>query len=171
MTNTKIFEHMDGSSYTVPEETCRGCWINDNPTKLPLECDPIWENKDIIVRQDPECPIPAFYIVSLRNHISSIADIDPEISAKLFETIAKVRYGMKEVLGIERVHLYYEERVKNPHAHFWLLPLWPEKMEKHNIVPKIYKGNIKAYIDLFKYEETKDDMISCNKKMKEFFND
>ncbi len=168
MSNTKIFHHVDGKSYTVDGNTCRGCWMNDNPEKLPIEVEPIWQNEDIIIRQDVEWPIPAFYIVSLRKHIGSIADISAETAKKLFEMIALVRRGMREVLKIERVQLYHEEKIINPHVHFWLLPLWQQKMDKYQINPKIYEGNVKTYIDLFKYCETKDDILMCNRLMKEY---
>lgn len=164
----KTFYQLDGSSYEVPADTCRGCWMNNNPDKLPKEISPIWQDEDIIIRQDIEWPIPAFFIVSLRQHISCIADLDPKVSIKLFKMITAVRKGMKEILGIERVQLYHEEKIKNPHIHFWLLPLWPETMEKNNIFPKIYEGNIKQYIDLYKFKDTKDAIIKSNKLMKEY---
>ena len=97
--NFKIFHQLDGSSYKVPADTCRGCWMNENPNKLPKEISPIWQDEDIIIRQDIEWPIPAFFIVSLRKHISSIADLPPEVSAKLFKMITLVRKGMKDVFG------------------------------------------------------------------------
>ena len=166
--NFKIFHQLDGSSYKVPADTCRGCWMNENPNKLPKEISPIWQDEDIIIRQDIEWPIPAFFIVSLRKHISSIADLPPEVSAKLFKMITLVRKGMKDVLGIKRVQLYHEEKINNPHIHFWLLPLWPDIMEINNIFPKIYEGNVKQYIDLFKFTDTKDEIIKNNKLMKEY---
>lgn len=126
------------------------------------------ENEEIAVRQDAEFPVPGFYIVSLRRHVQSIADVDSRLAAHLGLCVHYVRKGMRECLGIRRAHIYLEEKIIGPHYHTWLLPLWEDVMDKYNIDPKIWLGNVKQYIDLFQYEKEKDKILFFNHRLREY---
>jgi diadenosine tetraphosphate (Ap4A) HIT family hydrolase len=163
----KIFHFLDGAQFEVPDAACRGCFMNAHDADLPSEIAPIVQNELIIVRQDAEWPIPGFYIVSLRPHVGSIADVDPEVAAALGVCVHFVRKAMRDQLGIGRAQTYHEEKIIGPHYHVWLLPLWQEVMDRHAIQPKIYDLNIRTYIDLFKYDACKDQIAACNRIMRE----
>lgn len=164
----KRLNFLDGSYYDVEEPYCRGCLMENNKNKMPKYIDPIYDDGNVIVRQDAEWPIPAFYIISIHKHIGSYDKLDKQTREKINEMIYLVRKGIRENFGIERAHIYHEEKLTSPHYHVWILPLWKEVMEKYNIQPKIYESNIKKYIDIFKFNEENEKILNCNKIMKEY---
>ena len=72
---------------------------------------------------------------------------------------------MFDVLGIERIHVFLEERLIEPHLHVWMLPLWPQVMEKYKIDPKIWNSNILEYMSFFSYEDNRDLILRYNAAM------
>lgn len=164
----KEYHFLDGSKVSVPADTCRGCYMEENPAALPLYIKPVIQNENINVRQDAECPVPGFYIISLRKHIHSIGDVDESLAATLGVCVHIVRKGMKEALGIDRAHIYLEERIVEPHYHTWLLPLWSDVMWQHDIDPKVWRGNIKPYLDLFSFEAEKEKILTFNCRLRAF---
>lgn len=166
----KQYSFLDESTIWVDDSVCRGCFL-ETTSDLPCELEPIAYNEEIIIRQDAECAVPGFYIVSTRKHINSIADMPHELAAMLGVVIQVVRQGQREVLGIDRVHIYLEEKIINPHFHVWLLPLYPEIMKENDIEPKIWNNTIKRYLDLFLYSENREKITEFNMKMKKYIKD
>lgn len=164
----KRLKFLDGSYYDVEEPYCRGCFMEQNKEKLPKYIEPIYDDGNVVVRQDAEWPIPAFYIISIHNHIGSYDKLDYKTRQKIGEILYLVRRGIREKLNIERAQIYHEEKLSSPHFHIWVLPLWENVMEKYNIQPKIYEANVKKYIDLFDFEAEKDKILKCNQIMKEY---
>lgn len=165
----KTLKFLDGTSYEVDEPYCRGCFMLKNDHLMPKYIDPIYYDGNVIVRQDAEWPIPAFYIVSIKDHIGCFDKLDEETRNKINNAIYLVRKGIRECFGIERAQIYHEEKISSPHFHVWILPLWEDTMNKIGVQPKIYESNVKKYIDSFSFDENKDKILECNKKMKEYF--
>lgn len=155
---------MDGTSIYVKDDVCRGCYLEkaDNLSEL---LEPIWSNHNFVIRQDAECPVPGFYIISTRKHIHSFGDFSLEMAKEIGIIINRVRKYMSENLEILRVHIILEERLFEPHFHIWLLPLWPNIMKTHNIDPKVWNSNIRKYIELFNYGDNKEKIEICNRIM------
>ncbi len=65
----KKIKLLDGTSIETTEK-CNACFLLKNDICEYL--NPIYETEDIIVSQDMEYPIPAFYIISTKKHIASI---------------------------------------------------------------------------------------------------
>ena len=160
----KKYKFLDGSEIVVDDSTCRGCFLEEAES-LPMELNPVWSDDFFVIRQDAECPVPGFYIVSARQHIHSIGDLSCERSAELGVILTRLRAAMLDVLRIERVHVFLEERLIEPHLHIWMLPLWPQVMAKHKIDPKIWNSNILEYLSLFSYEENRDLILGFNEAM------
>ncbi|WP_294472154.1 hypothetical protein [uncultured Ruminococcus sp.] len=165
----KEYRFLDGSIVTVPDNTCRGCYLEKNTIMLE-ELNPIWQNKDYIIRQDAECPVPGFYIISARKHINTIGDLSQKQSSDLGIILNRLRISMMNSIDVKRVHIILEERIYEPHLHIWMLPLWKCIMEKYSIDPKVWNSNIFDYINLFTYEENKDRILSFNRVMRESLN-
>ena len=159
---------LDHSYYDVTEPYCRGCFMEQNSEKLPIYIKPIYDNGNVVIRQDAEWPIPAFYIISIHEHIGTYDKLNTETRFKICEALYWVRRGIREKFGIDRAQIYHEEKISNPHFHVWVLPLWNEVIKKYNIYPKIYEANVKEYIDLFQFEENKSRILECNKIMEEY---
>ena len=164
----KLLKFLDGSSYWVDEPYCRGCFMNSNESKMPRYIDPVYDDGNIVIRQDAEWPIPAFFIISIKKHLGAFDLLDRETRNKISNAIYFVRKGLRELFGIDRAQFYHEEKLSSPHFHIWMLPLWKNVMDKYNIQPKIYESNVKNYIDLFDFKTNKEEILQCNKKMKEY---
>lgn len=164
----KRLNFLDGSFYDVETPYCRGCFMEKNNNILPNYIEPIYDDGNVIVRQDAEWPIPAFYIISIHKHIGSFDKLDVMTRKKICTILYLVRKGIRENFGVERAQIYHEEKLNNPHFHIWVLPLWEKIMKKNKIQPKIYESNVKKYIDLFKFEITKDDILKYNIIMKKY---
>lgn len=150
----KQYRFLDDSVINVPDDTCRGCYL-ETADSVPVEIEVIWQNSNFSIRQDAECPVPGFYIVSARQHIHTMADLSIQQVTQLGLIIHQLRSCMAEHLNIKRVHMILEEKWVEPHMHVWLLPLWPDVMQKNNIDPKVWNSNILEYIQLFSYDENK----------------
>lgn len=162
----KIYKFLDRSELSVDDNMCRGCYL-ERADNLPIELSPIWMNDFFVIRQDAECPVPGFFIVSARQHIHTIGDLTPEQASELGVILNRLRDTMSKNLGIKRSHVFLEERLIEPHLHIWMLPLWPNIMKEHQIDPKIWNSNIYTYISLFTYEENKDNILHINQIMRQ----
>lgn len=162
---TREFKFIDGDVVIVPADSCRGCYIEVHSESLAPELKPIMQNDKIVVRQDAEFAVPGFYIVALREHIESLADVQPRLASQIGTTTYYIRKAMKECLNIERAHIYLEEKLNGPHYHTWLLPLWDDTMTKFNIDPRLWMGNIREYLGLFTYEEEREKIRLFNERM------
>lgn len=160
----KKYSFLDGSEIVVDDSSCRGCYL-EKAESLPVELKPIWADDTFIIRQDAECPVPGFYIVSARKHIHTIGDLSSEQAAELGILLNRLRFTMHNILHIERIHVILEERVIEPHLHVWMLPLWPHIMEQYQIDPKIWNSNILEYMSLFSYSENRETILRYNKAM------
>ncbi|HEV3157141.1 MAG TPA: hypothetical protein VGZ00_07295 [Candidatus Baltobacteraceae bacterium] len=165
---TKIFYFLDGTSITVPETACRGCYMEQFERELSPLISPVYEDESIVIRQDAEWPIPGFFIVSSKEHVASIADIEMELAGKIGHALHFVRLGLRKLFNIERAHIYHEEKIIAPHMHFWILPLWPDIMQREHIAPKIYEANVKDYLHAFTFTEYKDSIRDANYAMRQF---
>lgn len=164
----KRLSFLDGSYYDVEEPYCRGCFMEKNNDKMPIYIEPIYDDGNVVVRQDAEWPIPAFYIISIHKHIGSFDMLDNKTREKIGEIIYLLRKGIRENFKIERAQIYHEEKLNSPHFHIWILPLWENVMKKNNIQPKIYEANVKKYIDLFNFSDEKNNILECNKIMRHY---
>jgi diadenosine tetraphosphate (Ap4A) HIT family hydrolase len=111
--------------------------------------------------------VPAFYIIGIKEPVPSIADVSEDTAALLGIVMHIVRKAMKEALGVKRVNIYLEEKLKNPHYHTWLLPMWDDVLKSNNIQPRIWESNIMKYIKLFKFEAEGEKILQYNKLMRE----
>ena len=164
----KTYYFLDRTSIEVEDNVCRGCYLEKaKADELPIEISAVWWNDTFVVRQDAECPVPGFYILSVREHINTIGDLATEKASEFGIILNRVRIAMKNALGIRRIHMILEERMFEPHLHIWLLPLWESVMEKNDIDPKVWNSNILEYINLFSYEDNKNKIREFNSIMKD----
>lgn len=164
----KRLKFLDGSYFDVEEPYCRGCFMEQNNNLLSKYIDPIYDDGNVVVRQDAEWPIPAFYIISIHNHIGSYDQLDSNTRDKIGQLLYIIRKGIRKNFGIERAQIYHEEKHSRPHFHIWVLPLWEQVMVENKIQPKIYESNIKKYIELFNFENEKNKILQCNEIMKKY---
>ena len=165
---TKYYEFLNGLRLPRSEYKTRGICMEESAHLLPEHLNPIIENDFISVRQDAEFPVPAFYIIGVKKQVESIADLDEKTAAIIGALTHIMRKAMREVLHIHRVNIYLEEKLKEPHYHKWLLPMWDDVLKKYDLEPRIWESNIMKYIKLFKFEEEGDKILEFNNKMKKY---
>ena len=174
----RVLGFLDGSYWLVDKSTCRGCLMQSKRAELPYYMQPIYEDRDVIVSQDAEFPVPGFYIVSPKKHLGSCADFSVKLSLKVGLITHIVRKGMRDILGIEFAEIYHEERLKNSHYHHWILPCWKYGVDKSGCLPTIFKSkvsgyenfdpNIVSYLRSFDFAEEVDKILNFNVSMRKF---
>jgi len=165
---TRVLDFLDGTAHVVDADTCRGCFMDRRPELLPSLVEPILDLGDVVVRQDAEWPVPGFYVVSLRDHVGSLADVDDRLAARYGQVLALVRRGLRDATGVWRAQCYTEERLSMPHLHTWLLPLWPGVMAASGIRPKVYESNVMAYLGRFRIGATRGAIEACNAALRDW---
>lgn len=164
----RVLNFLDGTTYVVDWDACRGCFINAREDCLPQVIAPILDDGTITVRQDAEWAIPGFMVIGLRPHISTIGEMPLGLAHRVATVMHFVRKGMRDRLGLAMVHSYQEEKEVNTHYHVWLLPLWPGVMKRHAINPRIYESNITRYLRLFDFRENQSEIRRCADELREY---
>ena len=68
---------------------------------------PIYEDENIIIRQDAQIAIPGFYIVATRKSYKNISQMDLNTYYKCLYFSSLVRKGLKKNFGIERAYMSF----------------------------------------------------------------
>jgi diadenosine tetraphosphate (Ap4A) HIT family hydrolase len=167
----RYFDFIGGSKelrcYIAPEDMPRNRFIEENPALFDETLHPVYRNAGIIVKQDASYALPGFYIVSHATQYRSVDEIDGLTSLRLFFILREIRKGMREKLGIEIVHVYYEERpVVSHNVHYWIVPIIG--MGKN---PRLYTLDIKKYLEQFRFSQNKEKIFRCNNLITEYIRD
>jgi diadenosine tetraphosphate (Ap4A) HIT family hydrolase len=164
----RTLNFLDGSTFEVPADTCRGCFMEEHEDQLPAIIAPVLDDGYLTVRQDAEWAIPGFMVVGTRSHVGSIGDMPLEAARHLGTVLHFVRRGMRDRLGLPAVHMFQEEKLERPHFHVWMLPLWPDVIARHDINPRIYESNIARYLSLFNFSENERRIRHCNEELRDY---
>jgi hypothetical protein len=179
---------LNGDKWIVDYAACHGCTIQKHRCSLPEFLQPIYETKYVSVRQDDEWPVSGFYIISTKIHYESIGCMPENIASDIGKTVHRIRNAQEVCLGIHKVIIIQEERYIRSHFHAWLLPLYPDKLEKlpedkgninsgeiidrHNIRiyrrVRTYNSNIISYLELFSAKTEMERILDSNNKMRLF---
>lgn len=127
---------------------------------------PIYEDKDIIIRQDAQIAIPGFYIIATKNNFKNIIQMDLETYQKCLYFVSLIRKELKNNFDIERAYMYYDEHYRKPSStHFWVMPLYEKVIKDNNLNPTILSNDIWKYQELFEFSKTKNDIYRINQGM------
>jgi len=152
--------------FLVPFDLPRAQFVKDNEILLDTALHAIYSNEGICIRQDASFALPGFYILSFLRHYSAIDAIDEITNLRLFFLLREIRKGMRNVLDIPFIHIYYEEKpAKSCNVHYWMLPINTGGQEKH---PIIYDLKIKEYLNKFKFSKEREKIINFNEKMRQY---
>jgi len=151
--------------YIVSKDLPRCIFMEKYREKLDKILLPIYMDEDICISQDASYALPGFYIISLRNHYRNITELNYELFEKINFWVYEIRKAMKEVLNIEYVNVYYEEKTsKSANVHYWLMPV--KTQEK--IAPKLHYLYLKEYLEQFKLTENRKQIEDYNVKIKKY---
>jgi len=128
---------------------------------------PIYEDNDIVIRQDAFIPIPGFYIIATKNVYKKISYMEMSIYQKCLRYSSLVKSSLESEFGINRVYMYYDEHYNKPSStHFWVMPIHEEIIHKNNLNPTILNYDIWKYQELFEFQYYRDNIYEVNDVMK-----
>lgn len=128
---------------------------------------PIYEDKDIIIRQDAQIAIPGFYIVASKKMYKNITQMDLETYKKCLYFVSLVRQELKDTFCIERAYMYYDEHYNKPSStHFWVMPIYKDILNDNHLNATILSSDIWKYQELFEFSKTKEDIYIINEGMR-----
>jgi hypothetical protein len=127
---------------------------------------PVFDDGEIVIRQDASFPLPGFYILSFHRQFKNIIEIDKRLYLKAMELLQYTREGMKELLDIEYVHIYYEEKDKEScNVHFWVMPVDYRTRQVHNI----FDIDQEQYLKSFDLADERYKIFKYNKMMRKYY--
>lgn len=133
---------------------------------------PIYEDDDLIIRQDAQIPIPGFYIVATKSSYKKISDMDFTLYQKCLYYAFLIKKELLNNFFINRVFIYYDEHYQKPSStHFWIMPIYDSVLKEYNLNPTILNYDIWEYQDLFEFQSTKNDIYRINNIMKKKLNE
>lgn len=156
------YKNLIGEQITVE---CLSCSISEKKINVIGE---VLYTKYFSVHQDQEIPIPGFFIISSKRHITSISQFTNEEETDFISVLKKVRLAMKDVLNIEEVMILQKESSQR-HFHVWLFPRynWMLDVQEYgtttaSITPiiKFAKENLKTAENV---QKIKNDAYSVKK--------
>lgn len=151
--------------YIVSKDLPRCVFMEKYREKLDEILLPIYMDDDVCISQDASYALPGFYIISLRKHYKNIIELNYEVFEKINFWIYEMRKAMKEILNIEYVNVYYEEKAsKSANVHYWLMPV---KIQ-NDVVPKLHYLYLKDYLEQFDLRTNRKQIEYYNEKMKKY---
>lgn len=128
---------------------------------------PVYEDNEIVIRQDAQIPIPGFYIVATKQNFRKVSSMDLETYQKCLRYSALVKQGLKSEFGIDRVYMYYDEHYTKPSStHFWVMPIYEEVLLENSLNATILNYDIWKYQELFEFQNSKENIYEINDGMK-----
>ena len=129
----------------------------------------IFDGKYFNAHQDWDVPIPGFFIIVAKRKILSISEFSDDELKEFMDILKRVRTGMKEVLGIDYVYLFQNEKTDHELFHIWVLPhhKW---MERFGNSSKSLKPITTYAKENMVDEKTIGEVKEAAKKMREFMN-
>lgn len=152
--------------FLAPEHMLRAEFMRQNEHALDEGLKPIFACEGITVRQDMAYAVPGFYIISPTASYSSIDEMPILEQLRLANVKYWVRKGMRETLGIEHVHVYYEEPEGIRHSHEWILPIFNITAAK-----RIYDLNVNDYLESYRFSEQRGTIMDYNTRMRQYLVD
>ena len=151
--------------FLVSRNMPRGEFLEQYSHLLDERLHPIYQNEGITVRQDASYPIPGFYVVHPKTEERSMDEMDEILHLRTAFVIREIRKGMREALGIEHLHLYYEEKRQRKYdIHYWILPIYNFRLERDYIGSFL----LRDYLDSFEFEREKEKILQCNRALKDY---
>src|SRR5262249_47396322 len=110
--------------FLVPHDMPPSPLMREHAGQLHQGLPPLYQHNGICVRQDASYALPAFYIVSLDAHYSAMDRMDDLTHLRVALVLRELRAGMRQALGIEYIHLHYEEKPDpSCNVHYWVMPV------------------------------------------------
>lgn len=128
---------------------------------------PIYEDDDIIIRQDAQIAIPGFYIVATKEGFRKISSMESELYRKCVYYSFMVKKMLNSEYGISKTYMYYDEHyIKPSSTHFWVMPIYDDVISENSFNPTILSNDIWRYQDIFEFKKNKEKIYEINEGMR-----
>ena len=150
----------------------RGEFMFEYGEYLDKALQPVYEDEDIVIRQDAKIAMPGFYIVTTMKQYSKISEMPYNIYLKCQKYSNKVLSILREHIDTEdKIYVYYEEHYLKPMAaHLWVFPIYKKYVENMGVDPTIDKKDIWKYFDSFKFVDNKEKIYEFNEMIRKELN-
>jgi diadenosine tetraphosphate (Ap4A) HIT family hydrolase len=153
--------------FLVPQDMPRSHFMSEHADLLDEALHPVYQHNGICVRQDASYALPGFYIVSLDDHYSAMDRLDEATHLRVALVIRELRSGMRDALGIEYVHLHYEEKPdQSCNVHYWVMPVLDRQTMTTTVIMRL---DIRQYLSGFRFRDERKQICANNEKMREYF--
>lgn len=128
---------------------------------------PIFEDDEILIRQDAQIPIPGFFIVATKHGYKRISNMDTDLYRKCLYYSSIIRDGLKTSFNISRVFMYYDEHYNKPSStHFWIMPIYENIIQEYGLRATILSEDIWRYQSIFEFQNEKERIYEANNVMR-----
>lgn len=170
--NKKYFVCIGGQKnyqcFCAEKRLSRGEFMNKYCDYLDECLRPIYEDEEIIIRQDAKIALPGFYIVAPKVRYEKILEMPLELYSKCMKYAFIIREQLKKIKDNCKVYIYHDEHYLKPaSAHFWVMPIYDNKEAVSQMNLTIFDNDIWGYQDYFKYSENREDILSLNEKTRD----
>lgn len=153
--------------FLVPHDMPRYRFMEEYPEQLDSTLTPIYNNNGICVRQDASYALPGFYVASLTDHYPALDVMDETTHLRVSLVIHELRKGMRQKLGVEYIHLHYEEKPDpSCNVHYWVMPVADPETGATTVIMRL---NIRDYLARFRFPEQKETICRYNETMFDYF--
>jgi hypothetical protein len=153
--------------FLVPQGMPRCHFMSKHADLLDEALHPVYQHNGICVRQDASYPLPGFYIVSLDRQYSAMDHMDEVTHLRVALVLRELRSGVREGLGIEYIHLHYEEKPDpSCNVHYWVMPVLDRQTQTTTVILRL---DIRKYLNGFRFREERKDICANNEKMRGHF--
>ena len=163
--NKRYLEFIGGTKkyrcFIVDDNYSRWDFYNEHLELIDKVFHPIYKNRDILVTQDNNFAVPAFYKISYNKQYNYITELPDSLIIRTNNLIKYIRKIMFEQLNIKYVSVYCEEG-QSSNIYFWIIP----NFEIININDKKYNISMKNEFKDFNIEETRKKIIKFNNKIR-----
>lgn len=173
--NLRYFACIGGSKnyecFLDTKNLSRAEFMKKYERELDICHEPIYEDKDLVIRQDAQYALPGFYIVAAKSKNRTIAEMDTNLYQKCIVFTTLIKKILKENFRIKRVYVYYDEHYLKPSfTHFWVMPIYEDELRINNLKATIFSNDIWKYLDIFEFKNTKEEIYKMNSQMKKIMN-
>jgi len=145
----------------------RGQFLEKYDSQLDSSISILYQDDDVIIRQDVQFAIPGFYIIATKNAVRRIKDLDIDVVEKCYKLAYIIKTELLKDVEVQSVFIGYDEHYEKPSStHFWILPIYREKKLDYSIsVQDKEFWNYFGYS--YKFQESKQRIYTLNDKIRE----
>ena len=153
--------------YVVPDTITRDSFMRGHPELFDPLLLPIYENRGLTIQQDASYALPGFYVISFHAQYRSLDEIDVRQAMRSCFITRELRRAMREQLGIQYVHMHYEEKASASfNVHYSVVPA-PDDGFGQPL--RLMRTNLREYLAGYRMSEQRAVIDAYNRRLVSHF--